>query len=51
MVGDVDAADGYVGVAQIAGEEFTVTWREVVSGCALIGRKRDCGVEDHHNVP
>jgi len=42
LVGDVDAADGYVGVAQIAGEEFAVAWREGVSGCTLMTRRPDC---------
>jgi len=41
LVGDVDAADGYVGVAEGAGQEFAVAWREVVSRCASMGRRSE----------
>jgi len=37
LILDVDAANGNIGVAQVAGEEFTVAWVDVVSGRTLLG--------------
>jgi len=41
LVGDVDAADGYVGVAQVAGQEFAVAWREGFSGRTSMARRSE----------
>ena len=41
LVGDVDAADGYVGVAQVAGQEFAVAWRERFSGRTSMARRSE----------